>query len=185
MKMIENKGVRNSRSKDRTCLVVVLSGFLIIGCSSDPTPVSAPRATPSIPQEAPDKFWIIAPPLKGDEYGDWYFLRARVTTHDILFYQLCLRDRRTGDDGWAFYEKAYDKNNREYPTVVINRKVNQKAIMKELLGIMLTREDLERAEREGLILNIKGQFDSMRVRIQAAYAKGFLSLVDEYFAGPS
>ena len=123
----------------------------------------------------------MAPPLKGDEYGDWYFLRARVTDHNILFYQLCLRDRRAGDDGWAFYEKTVDEDDREYPTVVLNRKVNQKAVMKELLGIMLTREDLEKAEREGLILYVKGQFDTMKVRIQAAYARGFLSIVDEYF----
>ncbi|GJL63356.1 MAG: hypothetical protein NPIRA04_20100 [Nitrospirales bacterium] len=138
------------------------------------------QGSPPIPSLSPERFWIVAPPLKGEEYGDWYFLRARVTSHTILFYQLCLRDRRFGDDGWAFYEKTFDENHREYPTVVLNRKVDQKAVMKELIGIMLTREDLEKAEREELILYVKGEFDTMRVRIQAPYARGFLSLVDEY-----
>ncbi len=166
------------------CLWIYISGFLFVGCSSDFTPAPSPLETPATSRNSPDRFWIVAPPLKGDEYGDWYFLRARVTSHDILFYQLCLRDRRTGEDGWAFYEETLDEENRTYPTVVLNRKINQKAVMKELLGIMLTREDLERAERKDLILHIKGQFDTMSVRIQAAYAKGFLSLVDEYFDRP-
>jgi len=133
---------------------------------------------------SPERFWIIAPPLKGKEPGDWYFLRARVSSHDILFYQLCLRDRRSGDDGWAFYEKTFDENHREYSTVVLNRKVDQKAVMKELIGIMLTREDLENAERKELILHVYGKFDTMKIRIQSAYAKGFLSLVDESIDEP-
>ena len=177
---MDNKEMRNVYRRVGVYICAVLFSVLIVGCSSQPSPVPAPREALAISQTAPDKSWIVAPPLKGDEYGDWYFLRARVTTHDILFYQLCLRDRRAGDDGWAFYEKAIDEQNREYPTVVLKRKVDQHSIMKELLGIMLTREDLEKAKRDGLVLHIKGQFDSMQVWIQAAYAKGFLALVDEY-----
>ncbi|MGB0911129.1 MAG: hypothetical protein ACPGYT_12270 [Nitrospirales bacterium] len=161
------------------CFVVVLLSVLTIGCSSQPSPVSLAPEVPALSSPSPDKTWIIGPPLKGDEYGDWYYLRARVSSHDILFYQLCLRDRRDGDEGWAFYEKTFDEQNREYPTVVLNRKVDQRSVMKELLGIMLTREDLENARREGLVLHVKGQFDTMRVWIQAPYARGFLSLVDE------
>lgn len=165
---------------------ILLSIVLIFGgCSSQSSQAPSTREASDLSPTVSDKFWILAPPLKGDEYGDWYYLRARVTSHDILFYQLCLRDRRDGDDGWAFYEKAFDEQDREYPTVVLKRKVNQKSVMKELLGVMLTRQDLEKAKRDGLILHIKGQFDSMKVRIQAPYARGFLSLVDEYIEGAS
>ncbi len=177
--------MKNRYRQSVVCLSAILISVLI-GCSSSPSPtVPSSRKVPEISKTASDKSWIIAPPLKGDEYGDWYYLRARVTSHDILFYQLCLRDRRDGDDGWAFYEKAFDEQDREYPTVVLKRKVNQKSVMKELLGVMLTRQDLEKAKRDGLILHIKGQFDSMKVRIQAPYARGFLSLVDEYIEGAS
>ncbi|WP_447969816.1 hypothetical protein [Nitrospira sp. M1] len=175
----------NGYSKRFQLLFMFLTGFLLISCSSDPAPKLSSHELPVMPHVSSDRSWIIAPPLKGDEYGDWYFLRARVTAHHILFYQLCLRDRRSGDDGWAFYEKTFDEKQREYPTVVLNRKVDQKAVMKELIGIMLTREDLEQAKQEELILHVKGEFDTMRVRIQTAYARGFLELVDEYIGESS
>ncbi|GJL65314.1 MAG: hypothetical protein NPIRA05_02850 [Nitrospirales bacterium] len=178
--MIEN---RRGRALSRTGVAiffVYVSSMLFLGCSSDVPSVPSSHGSPPIPSLSPERSWIIAPPLKGEEYGDWYFLRARVSSHTILFYQLCLRDRRSGDDGWAFYEKTVDETHREYPTVVLNRKINQKAVMKELIGIMLTREDLEKAERQELILHVKGEFDTMRIRIQSAYARGFLALVDEY-----
>lgn len=158
--------------------IVALVCVFFTACSLDP-PRSVGRMPPT-PEPHPERSWLIAPPLKGEEYGDWYFLRARVSSHHILFYQLCLRDRRTGEEGWAFYESTFDEDYREYPTVVLNRKIDQKAVMKELLGIMLTREDLEKAAHTELILTVKGKFDSMKVRIQSAYAEGFLSVVDEY-----
>ncbi|GJL56216.1 MAG: hypothetical protein NPIRA02_33480 [Nitrospirales bacterium] len=182
--MIAHRGVDPFVVMHFRSFFICVASLLLLGCSSDPAPKPLVPERPAMPQLSSDKSWIIAPPLKGDEYGDWYFLRARVTAHHILFYQLCLRDRRSGDDGWAFYEKTFNEKHREYPTVVLNRKVDQKAVMKELIGIMLTREDLEEAMQEELILHVKGEFDTMRVRIQTAYARGFLELVDEYIHEP-
>ncbi len=163
------------------CLLGVLCGFMIMGCSHAPKPLLSPQSNiPPNSQESVGHTWVIAPPLKGDELGDWYFLRARTHSHNIAFYQLCLRDRRTAEEGWAFYEKAIDDKNQTYPTVVQNRKIYQNAVMKELVGVMLTREDLLLAEKDGLALHIQGQFDTMDVWLQPAYVKGFLLLVEEF-----
>ena len=178
---MDDKWGRNFCQRVLVCFCTLLPGVLIVGgCSSQSRQVSSLREAPKAFPVAKDRSWVVAPPLKGDEHGDWYYLRARVSSHDILFYQLCLRDRRDGDEGWAFYEQAFDNDNREYPTVVLSRKVSQESVMKELLGIMLTREELEKASRNGLVLHVEGKFATMHARIQAAYARGFLLLVDEY-----
>jgi len=126
------------------------------------------------------KTWIKGPMIKGQERGDWYLLRARAGSGHIHFYQLCVRDRRSGEEGWAFYENTVDQKGNIHPTVVQERVVKPGVVINETVGIMFDRSTLDSAPHDGLALAITGQNNEINIQIDPAYFRGFLSLVDDY-----
>lgn len=170
--------------------VLVIAALLILpGCYSLANYRTAEKvaaATTVEHDEYEHTVWVKAPEVWYDESewkggkGDWdrAFMRTLIstrngalsTTHQlyVIFYDL----------GWAFLERATDRQGRRLETTVISRDVRDYGTISEHVAVELPDEYLHQAAIDGLDIQVSGQRGRTVVKLPPHYVQGFLSKLE-------
>lgn len=114
-----------------------------------------------------------------DKY-DKVFLRAMKTDAESeIMYQIYVVDWYQGR--WRYYDSTHDSNGAELPTVSISRVVescsgSSGCTYIEHVGILVTREYLDKNRDSGIRFKVSGKAGEEVFFIPSAYVKAFLSV---------
>ena len=117
---------------------------------------------------------------EGDGNGARWFLRAVQSTEVPSVVRFVLRFHRYSPE-WCFYSSAWAQDGKQLKLDRTDSKVDAgvgMAICRDYYSVSLTREDLERAAREGMRIKLSSRRGDWVLGFPAYYAAGFLARVD-------
>ncbi|MDI6797348.1 MAG: hypothetical protein QMD09_10405 [Desulfatibacillaceae bacterium] len=136
---------------------------------------------------APRSTWIVGP-QQGSPLGPARFeLRALVENDRLLFIQLAVD---SGDYSWRLFSSAADESGNELDFVALNNHrfdpARRTSFQQETekWAVRLSKNRLEEAAQEGLVVEALGIKGKSRIFIKPPYIQGFLRKLDFYLAWP-
>jgi len=123
------------------------------------------------------KTTIIKAPAIGLPRGEM-FLRCVIGKSGVPIYQLFVHVHRTSNQGWAFFEKAYDSGGTEHEVTVIRRDAFNGGSVDESVGVNFSHAELAAIGNGGIDLKLIGKNDEQVLRVPSSSIKGFLQRVD-------
>ncbi len=172
----------------KTKLLCVLYAALLSGCF---TPQHIERLTPEqIAQRSKlsrDQFRkntvLEGMNLQFGEMGiNSYGLSA--TKYDAdpsIDYTVWMATKRSPQEGWAFWQDAHDQNGNELVRPATSRRVGTDAFTLEAISFSVTRQWLNQAATNGIVIRIDGQRAQQQLSLPANYVTGFLLSADNAF----
>lgn len=174
--------------KNLTALIISL--LLITGCATrgiDPNDKAAVASKVTVERDDFKKLTQYKGPkieltdINMFLVGTWYTqinLRAWKIDSGSSTYQIYVE---ANHQSWMFFDTAYNSNGDQLNTTVIAREVGScntdSCWHREILGLNITREYLEKNTTNGISFQISGQNGKASYTIPPAYVQAFLSAV--------
>jgi hypothetical protein len=164
-------------------IALVVVTFVLSACAA----ILAPDTNPNDPQAVARAISVNRDEFKkvtnytgpdASNFPDSVLIRAWKPDNGRLSYQIYVRDEYEGD--WRYYNSAHDSNGTRLDTTVIDREVltcSRGCTLWEHLGLNVSREYLEKNQRQGIRFKISGKGGEEVFYIPPAYIGAFLSAV--------
>jgi hypothetical protein len=176
--------------KMKNTLLIVAVASLLAGCAS--LPVVTNQTPEQIASQSAIKRDDFAKTISVEGqnilFGDWsqnrYYLSAVKTLNsDHVLISLVIFTRRSYQQGWAFWEMAYDSDGNKLPSDRVASEVRDGGGTSEAFQISLSRDYLDK-HQDGFKLKIYGSRAQQILSVPGNYVRGFLLKVDQGFAQP-
>lgn len=108
-----------------------------------------------------------------------YSFQAYKPDTSEVFYVLHVKSVRSYDDGWAFWESAFDRDGNKLKFLKHDSDVQNGGITYEYISFEVTREWLDKASKKGEEVRLDGKRASQILKFPANYASAFMTSVHD------